>query len=175
MSTRLFHCLHLWVFAFGLVAIPSLPLPAQVDDGPAIVINSPDTGSTYVYGSIKDHYLSWDKKARMLVAHVVCIDTLDNSGSAREDSHDFRLPGVTLDETKGIFYALTAKGERVPVAKYKKTLFIQSVETLPNARIRIQRQQGDIFVVLEALRPDDPALKAPPGDTQQVRFEDLLN
>ena len=160
----------------SLAAFLALPLPAQVDDAPPIVVQSPDTGTTYVYGSIKNHSLTWDKKEKMLIAHVSFVDLQDSGGTGNEDSHDFRLPGVKLDEAKGIFYACTSKGEAIPVAHFKKTLlFIQGIEVLPNARVRIQRDGGNVSVVLEALRPDDPALKAPPGDTHQINFQDLLN
>ncbi len=180
MHARLFSLADRLVLALSLALLAVLPLPAQevpspnVDDGPPISITSPDPASTFVYGSIKDHSLIWNKKDKVLIAHVTFLDTEENSGSANEDSHEFRLPGVTLDEAKGIFYATSPKGEVIPVAHFKKTLFIKSIEVTPNARVRIQRIKGEVAVILEALRPDDPALKAPPGDTRQVKFENLI-
>lgn len=136
-------------------------LQAAFDDAPPIVIKSPDEATTFTYGSIKSRSLSWDKKQQTLVVHVTFVDNEDISGSAVQDSHDFKLPGVTFDEAKGLFYACSAKGVMIPVAHIKKTLFLKNIEILPNANVRIQRQRGNVSVVLEAITPDDPAMRAP--------------
>jgi hypothetical protein len=174
MSASKFRFFRSFLLVAGLVCLGWQDSSAQRDDGPLISITSPDAAATFVYGSIKEHSLIWNKKEQVLIAHVTFIDSQDNSGSANEDTHEFRLPGITLDEAKGIFFARTTKGELVPVAQYKKTLFLKSIETLPNAVVHIQRSAGDVSVVLEAVRPDDPALHASPGDTRQVSIEDLL-
>jgi hypothetical protein len=171
-ASRLLRSLFL-VFGFTCACLQALP--AQMDAGPLISITSPDAAATFVYGSIKEHSLVWNKKEKVLVAHVTFVDTQDNSGSANEDTHEFRLPGITLDEAKGIFFARSAKGELVPVAHFKKILLFKSIETLPNAIVHILRSGGDVSVILEAVRPDDPALRATPGDTRQISLEDLLH
>jgi hypothetical protein len=88
-------------------------------------------------------------------------DLLDNN-SAQDDTMEFHLPGVTLDETRGIFSATTAKGEAIPIARFKKTLFIKTIEILPNARVRVIHDHGRVTVILEAISPNDPAMHAPP-------------
>lgn len=152
---------------------------AYHDDGPAISITSPDVGTTFVYGSIKSRVLFWNKKAGMLIARVTFTDAQSNNGQPNEDPHDFRLPGVTCDEAKGIFYATSAKGEAIPVAHIKKTLFIKSVEVLPNAVVRVQRLGGTVTVILEAISPNDPAMHpAPSGNsdgTQKVDANKIIN
>jgi hypothetical protein len=153
------------LLAFLLAVAPVLfGPPAQADDGPPIVITSPDTATTFAFGSVKDHSLFWDKKSGMLIARIVFDDVDQAGGSANDDTHEFRLPGVSFDPAKGLFYAASAKGERIPVAHIRKELFLKVVETLPNAVVRIQHPHGQVTVILEAVKPDDPFMRpAPPG------------
>jgi hypothetical protein len=170
ITRALYQSLLLLSFALAL----SLNLSADPYDGPLISIVSPDTAATYVYGSIKDQGLIWNNKEQLLIIHVTFINGQDGSGYAREDIHDFRIPGVTLDEAKGIFFARSAKGEIVPVARIRKTLFIKSIETLPNSAVHIQMSRGNVSVTLNAVSPDDPGLH---GGTNAApaNLEDLLH
>jgi hypothetical protein len=148
--------------ALFLFALPVLAL-AQ-DDGPPIAIMSPDTGSTFVYGTLKSRSLVWIKRDKMLIARVTFTDSGQDSSSQQDDTEDFRLPGVRFDEAKGIFSATTAKGEVIPVAYIKKVLFVKSIEVLPNARVRVRHDHGVVNVTLEAISPSDPAMHAAPPD-----------
>jgi hypothetical protein len=158
-----------------LLALPRLS-PA-LDDGPPISISSPDVATTFAFGSIKNRSLFWSKTRQVLIARVTFTDDQQDSGGPVDDSHDFRLPGVTLDPAKGIFYATSPKGLVIPVARYKKTLFITNIEILPNAVVRVRREHGSVSVILEAISPDDPAMHPKPDDsdgTHQVDIKQLL-
>ncbi len=149
------------------------------DEGPPIAITSPDVGTTYVYGSLKSRQLYWNKRAKMLIARVTYTDSemVDNN-SPQDDTMDFHLPGVAFDETRGIFTATTAKGVVIPIAHLKKSFFVKTIEILPNARVRVIRDHGNVTVVLEAISPDDPAMHpAPtnPDGTHSVDFSHMLN
>ena len=152
---------------------------AARDEGPPISITSPDQGTTFAYGTVKSHTLFWSKRAKMLVARITFTDAQQNIGQPNDDTHDFTLPGVTYDEAKGIFYATSKKGEVIPVAHIKKELFIKTIEALPNANVRIQRIASNVTVVLEAISPNDPAMKpAPvsdPDGTHKVDINKVLN
>ncbi len=149
------------------------------DDGPPIAITSPDVGATFVFGDLKGRSLYWNKRQKMLIARVTYSDdTLLNNNSPQDDTMEFRLPGVAFDEGKGLFTATTAKGEVIPIAHFKKTLFIKTIEILPNARVRIIRDQGNVTVILEAISPNDPAMHpAPinPDGTHPVDIRQILN
>jgi len=148
------------------------------DDGPPISITSPDKATTFAYGIIKNHALVWNKAAKMLVARVTFSEEDSNYGNSTDDTHEFRLPGVTFDAATGIFSATTAKGEVIPVAHIKKRLFISSIETLPNAVVRIVHPKGNVSVILEAISPNDPSMHPPPTDsdsTHQVGLDKILN
>jgi hypothetical protein len=148
-----------------LVSLLLIPRALYADDGPPISITSPDAGTTFAYGMVKQRSLFWDGRNKILLARVVFTDAQSNEGAPQDDPHEFRLPGVGFDEAKGIFYAVSARGETIPVAHLKKTLFFKTIEVLPNAVIRVEHPRGNITVILEAVRPDDPALRAPPADT----------
>jgi hypothetical protein len=152
---------------------------AIADDAPPIAITSPDQATTYPFGSIKQHSLIWDKKRQMLIARIVFMD-VNPTPQDPDDTHDFRLPGVRLDATKNLFYAISAKGEAIPVAKIQRELFLKAIEMLPNAAVRVQHTHGQVTVILEALRPDDPALKAHPAETNSegghsIDIQDLFH
>jgi hypothetical protein len=154
-------------------------LSAQ-DDSPPISITSPDAATTFAYGTIKTHALIWLKNKKMLVARVTFTDADSANGTPNEDTHEFRLPGVTFDEAKGVFTATTAKGEVIPVAHYKKILFLQTIETTPNAVVRVQHPRGSVTVILEAISPDDPAMHSSPANTnpdgtRQVDIDKIVN
>jgi len=164
------------LFALMLTVILLGTLQAE-DEGPLISITSPDRAITFAYGSIKDRVLIWKKKEGVLVARVTFTDAEQSNGSANDDTHEFKLPGVTFDEAKGIYYATSPKGVTVPVAHTKKALFFKAIEILPNAAVRIQRQRGKVTVILEAISPNDPALHPPPTDpdgTHKVDTDKIL-
>jgi len=162
------------------LALFSTRVASAQDDGPPIVIASPDTGTTFAYGTVKNHTLVWNKKEKVLIAQVTFSEEDPSSGPSNDDTHEFRLPGVTFDETKGIFFATTARGEVIPVARIKKTLFMKSIEVLPNANIRILHPRGVISVILEAISPTDPAMHPPPDNsnpdaTHTLDIDKILN
>lgn len=164
---------------FLLLASFILPAhPLFADDGPPIAITSPDTAVTFAYGDVKQRSLSWDDKNKLLMAHVVFTDAHSSEGASQDDSHEFRFPGVSFDETKGIFYAVSASGEIIPVARVKKTLFFKTIEILPNAVIRVQHPHGNVTIRLEAISPNDPAMHtspAHPDDAHSIDINSILH
>ena len=167
----------LFVFA---AAISILSARAQDDDSPPIEITSPDQASTFSFATVKTHSLVWDAKEQMLFAQITFTDDDPPGGWPTEDTHQFRLPGITFDSAKGIFYATSARGEVIPVAKMRHQLFLKVIEALPNAIVRIQHPRGHVNVTLEALKPDDPALHAPakgvnPDVTRSIDPHELIH
>ncbi len=166
---------------FPLLAALALLLPCLVpaqeavltkDEGPPISISSPDTGSTFVFGTLKGRQLYWNKSRQMLIARVTFTDAslLDNN-SPQDDTMEFRLPGVAYDPAQGIFTATSAKGEVIPIAHFKKAIFgIKTIEILPNARVRIVHERGVVNVILEAIRPNDPAMHPAPANPDGVHM-----
>jgi hypothetical protein len=169
------------LFFLVLALFLSLPriLSAQ-NEGPPISITSPDAATTFAYGTVKNHALLWNKRAKMLVAQVTFTDANLSITTPSDDTHEFRLPGVTFDEAKGIFFATTAKGEVIPVAHFKKIFFLKSIETLPNAVVRVLHPNGNVTVILEAISPNDPAMHPAPANadsdgTHKVDINTILH
>jgi len=156
---------HVVFLILALLSFKPDLLHAQGDDGLPISITSPDTGTTFPHADIRNHSLIWYAKRKMLVASVTFTDARQNDGTSNDDTQYFDLPGVTFDEAKGIFTATSAKGEVIPVAHFKKILFLKTIEVLPNANIRIMCPGGYITVILEAISPNDPLMHKPPPDT----------
>ena len=172
--TRGFFLLALMLFAFLGRVVPAQT--AETDDGPPppISITSPDPGTTFAFGTVKDHTLIWRKSDKMLIARVTFTDAELNNGQSNDDTHEFRLPGVTYDASKGVFFATTSKGELIPVAHFKKVLFFNSIEVLPNAHVTISHPRGVVTVRLEAISPDDPAMhSSPPADSDREHRVDI--
>jgi hypothetical protein len=175
---------HALVLVIALFLFGPASLFAWQNDGPPIAITSPDTGTTFSHADIKSHSLIWQKKSKSLVAVITFSDARDTDSQAPDDTHYFQLPGVTFDEAKGIFTAVAASGEIIPVARIKKSLFLKSIEVMPNANVRIMAPGGDITVILEAISPNDPAMHpksakdsnsdSDPDATNKINLKDLL-
>ena len=170
--------LRLLFFLLTFFGLTASALFAEDESGPLISITSPDTGTTFAFGKIKNHSLLWNEKEKMLSAEVTFVDEHQEEGQPIEDTHRFRLPGVILDEATGTFFATSAKGERVPVARRKKELFMKTIAVLPNAIVRISHRRGEISVILEAVRPGDltakPANATDPDGTHSVDIHQIV-
>jgi hypothetical protein len=163
-------------FAFLALLVLFCPpgfLPADEDEAPPISITSPDTATTFAFGTVKSHALLWKKQAGILVASITFTDAEQANGTPNDDTHEFRLPGVTYDEAKGVFFATTTKGEAIPVAAFKKVLFFKTIETTPNAHVRIIHPHGNVTVILEAISPNDPAMRPPDANSDGTHKVDL--
>ena len=163
-------------FVLLFLALGVLPLAAQ-DDGPPISITSPDKATTYAVSTIKHRALIWNESTKTLSAEVTFVEETQGLAQSGDDTHRFRLPGITFDAAQGIFYATTPRGETIPVAHKKKTLFITSIEVLPNAAVRVLHPRGNVSVILEAIRPADVAKlrQTPdPDGTHSVDLRELL-
>jgi hypothetical protein len=166
-----------------LLALTMLPLFAEDASGPVISIVSPDVASTFAFGTMTKRALIWSESTQTLLAEVTFEDEQQSTNQANEDTHRFRLPGVTLDKAHGIFYATSSKGEVIPVARKKKALFFSTIEVLPNAIVRVSHPRGQVMVTLEAIRPSDlarikkeQASSNPdnPDGTHSINLQDLL-
>ena len=164
------------------LALGGFAWAGEQEFSPLISIDSPDTATTYQLGSIKHHGLLWNDATQTMSAEVTFEDVDRTGPEPDEDTHRFRIPGITLNKAQGIFYAASPSGETVPVARRKKTFFLPSIEILPNAVVRIFHHRGEVSVRLEAIRPSDLARvrkEQAPTDTNAdgshtINLQDLL-
>jgi hypothetical protein len=116
-----------------------------------VTIVSPDTEQTFAFGSIIDHQLKWDG-AHTLNA-LITFSTLPYVGKEQprvDETFAFRLPGVTFDPATRTFYARAARGERVPVAAFRRELIVDSILPLDGTKICVFKKSGHVRVVLTA-------------------------
>ena len=80
---------------------------------------SPDTAQTYAGGVTTRYVLNWDRREQVLRAFVQFTNSpyQDTQTSRREEQFGFRFPGVSLDESTGVFSVRDPQGGRpIPVA-----------------------------------------------------------
>jgi hypothetical protein len=170
----------MWRTILLFLALGVLSLRAEQEFSPVISIDSPDIATTFPTGTIKHRSLVWNDGTHTLSAEVTFEDVDQTMPEQTDDTHRFRIPGITLDKVHGIFYATSAKGEAVPVAQRKKTVFLTTIEVLPNAVVRVFHHHGEVSVKLEAIRPSELArVQKDPDDTNStgthtINLQDLL-
>jgi len=152
-----------------LLALSMPPLFADDDVRPVISIASPDTATTFAFGSISKRALVWSESTQSLFAEVTFVDVDPSNSQSNDDTHRFRLPGITLDKAHGIFYATSPKGEVIPVARRTKAFFLSTIEVLPNAVVHVAHYRGVVTVSLEAIRPSDAARLSKEKAAQDAR------
>lgn len=162
-------------------ALATLPLLAEDEFKPAISIESPDTATTFAFGLIKNRSLVWSESKKILLAQVTFQEPDGTSLTGNDDTHDFRLPGISFDKAKQIYFATTATGEVIPIARRKKSFPFSTIEILPNAIVRVHHPHGVVSVTLEAIRPSDLARvqkeqegSGSPDGTHTINIQDLL-
>ncbi len=85
------------------LALSALGLRAEQEFTPLIAIDSPDTATTYPLGTIKHHGLIWNDTTQTMSAEVTFEDVDRTGPEPDEDTHLFRIPGITLNKSQGIF------------------------------------------------------------------------
>lgn len=136
-------------FAIFLTALLSTCALVMAD---AIAIASPHHPQTFAYGEMIGHQLYLPCVNGDLVARV----TFSNSPYAgdneprRDESFDFDFPGVRFDPAQRIFFARNGHGELIPVARFRKNLFLDNVDLAPGAKIYLLKDSGRVTAILTA-------------------------
>ena len=118
----------------------------------AIRVTSPDHAQTFAYGEVLSHRLHRGRWAGELAA---CI-TFSNSPYAgddeplRNESFDFRFPGVEFDSARRTFVARGSHGELIPVARVRQGLIFSWVDLAPGAKIYLVKESGRVTATLTA-------------------------
>src|SRR6476660_5207386 len=90
----------------------------------AISVTSPDHAQTFAYGQTIWRQLYLGRKAGELAARIT-FSNLPYAGDdepRRDESFDFRFPGVQFDSARSTFFARSGHGELIPVARFRKGL-----------------------------------------------------
>jgi len=117
----------------------------------AISIISPDRPQTFAYGEMIGHQLYLDRKAGELAARMTFsnLPYVSDDELRRDESFDFRFPGVQFDSARHIFFARSGHGELIPVARFRKGVCAW-VDLAPGAKIYLVKESGRVTATLTA-------------------------
>jgi hypothetical protein len=118
----------------------------------AISITSPDHAQTFAYGEVIWHELYLERSGGELLARI----TFSNSPYAgddaprRDESFDFRFPGVQVDSARRTFFARNGHGELIPVARIRQFPLYGSIDLALGAKIYLLKDRGRVTATLTA-------------------------
>jgi hypothetical protein len=97
------------------------------------------------------HRLYRDRSTGELAACITFSNSpyADDDQPLRNESFDFRFPGVAFDAAGHIFFARSGQGKQVPVARAREGL-VSWVDLAPGARIYLVKESGLITATLTA-------------------------
>jgi hypothetical protein len=118
----------------------------------AISITSPDHAQTFAYGEMNWHQLYLGPTARNLVARITFTNSpyASDDDPRRDESFDFRFPGVQFDSARRIFFARSRHGELIPVARFREGLGCEWADLAPGAKIYLLKESGRVTATLTA-------------------------
>jgi hypothetical protein len=113
---------------------------------------SPDHHQTFAYGEMIWHQLYLERTGGGLTARITFsnLPYADDEQPRRDESFDFRFPGVRFDSTRGAFFVSGQRGESIQVARSRRNAFCSSVDLAPGAKIYLLKQSGRVTAILTA-------------------------
>lgn len=116
----------------------------------AISIGSPDHAQTFAYGSIIGHQLYVERGTNALVARITFSNFpyYDDDQPRREESFDFRFPGVQLNPAHRTFCARSGHGDLIPVARFREGLACGWIDLAPGAKMYLVKESGRVTATL---------------------------
>ena len=118
----------------------------------AISVASPDHAQTYAYGSVTWRQLYLTRTRGELAARITFsnVPFADSNEPRRDESFDFRFPGIQVDVAQHVFVAKGRRGESIPVAWFRGDLSIGWIKLAPNAKIYLLKENGRVTATLTA-------------------------
>jgi hypothetical protein len=113
---------------------------------------SPDHHQTFAYGEMLSHQLYLERTGGGLAARITFsnLPYADDDQPRRDESFDFRFPGIKLDATRRTFFVSDRHGQTIPVAQFRDGLFCGWVDLAPGAKIYLLKQSGRVTAILTA-------------------------
>ena len=118
----------------------------------ATSILSPDHHQTFAYGEMLSHQLYLERSGGELAARIT-FSNLPYAGDdepRRDESFDFRFPGIKFDAARRIFFVNGRGGRTIPVARLRTDPFCSWVDLAPGAKIYLLKQSGRVTAILTA-------------------------
>ena len=120
--------------------------------GSSSSIISPDHHQTFAYGAMISHQLYLGRMGSGLAARITFSNwPYDGDDQPRRDeSFDFRFPGIKFDATRRMFLASGRGSQTIPVARFRNGPFCTWIDLAPGAKIYLLKQSGRVTAILTA-------------------------
>jgi len=118
----------------------------------AASIVSPDHPQTFAYGEMISNQLYLARAGGELAARIT-FSNLPYAGDdepRRDESFDFRFPGIKFDTTRRTFFVSGRGGQMIPVARFRSDPFCGWVDLAPGAKIYLLKESGRVTAILTA-------------------------
>jgi hypothetical protein len=113
---------------------------------------SPDHHQTYAYGEMIWHQLYLERTGGELAARITFSNFpyASDDEPRRDESFDFRFPGIRFDPTRRAFFVSSRRGESIQVARFRADPFCNWVDLAPGAKVYLLKQSGRVTAILTA-------------------------
>ena len=123
---------------------------SAIASGTGIV--SPDHPQTFAYGEMIWHQLYLERAGGKLAARITFsnLPYVSDDEPRRDESFDFRFPGIKFDATRRTFFVSGRGGHTIPVARFHGDSLFRWVDLAPGAKIYLLKQSGRVTAILTA-------------------------
>ena len=118
----------------------------------AASVVSPNHPQTFAYGEMIWNQLYLERTGGELAARIT-FSNLPYAGDdepRRDESFDFRFPGIKFDRARRAFFANGRHGVLIPVARLRGDPFCSWVDLAPGTKIYLLKQSGRVTAILTA-------------------------
>ena len=116
-----------------------------------IAIASPHHPQTFAYGEMIWHQLYVSCGRGELAARITFsnLPYVGDDEPRRDESFDFRFPGVQFDSAQRTFFARNGHGELIPVAHFRNGI-LDGIDLASGAKIYLLKEHSRVTAVLTA-------------------------
>ena len=117
----------------------------------AICITSPNHPQTFTYGAMIWHELYLQCTAHELAARITFsnVPYAGDDEPRRDESFDFRFPGVQFNSARRAFFVNGRHGEQIPVAQFRKDPSFGWIDLVPGAKIYLLKESGRVTATFD--------------------------
>jgi hypothetical protein len=134
------------IFLAGLFAASV----SAIASGTGIV--SPDHPQTFAYGEMIWHQVYLERAGGELAARITFsnLPYVSDDEPRRDESFDFRFPGIKFDATRRTFFVNGRGGQTIPVARFRGNSLFSWIDLAPGAKIYLHKDSGRVTAILTA-------------------------
>jgi hypothetical protein len=113
---------------------------------------SPDHPQTFAYGEMIWKQLYLERAGGGLAARITFsnLPYASDDEPRRDESFDFRFPGIKFDATRRTFFVRGRGGQMIPVARFRGDALCGWVDLAEGAKIYLLKESGRVTAILTA-------------------------